>query len=443
VSLFARIVVPAEVAEAVSDEAWLAAMLDAERALVDAEALAGVVPAAAATAVAACCRPELYDVEEIGRQGRAVGNPAEPLVRALRERVGGEAARWAHYGATSQDIVDTAAMLVARRGLGLVLADLTRVAGACARLARLHRSTPMVARTLLQQAVPTTFGAKAAGWLVAVIEARRRLAELREHGLAAQLGGAAGTLAPLGDQGLDVLRLYALELDLAEPVVPWHANRVRVAELGAALDIAAGALAKIALDVVLLAQTEVGEAREALGGGSSTMPQKQNPVGSALAIACARHVHANAGVLAGGLAQEHERAAGGWQAEGEALSACIAYAGGAAAAMAEVLETLQVDPERMRANLAGSGGLVMAESVAFLLARRAGSGRAHAQVAAAVERAGRRATTFREELLADPALGLTPDELDAALDPAGYLGSATTFTDRALDLWARELGGRP
>jgi 3-carboxy-cis,cis-muconate cycloisomerase len=332
-----------------------------------------------------------------------------------------------HYGATSQDIVDTAAMLVSRRALMLVLAALDRLAAGCAGLARAHRSTQMVARTLLQQAVPTTFGLKAAGWLVSVLEARRRVAAVRDERLAAQLGGAAGTLAALRDDALEVARLYARELDLAEPVLPWHANRQRLADLGAALDAAAGAAAKIGLDVALLAQSEVGEVAESAGGGSSTMPQKRNPVASTLAVACARLTHAHAEVLLGGLAHEHERAVGGWHAEWESLSGALAYGGGAAAAAADAVDRLEVDAERMRANLEASGGLVVAERLSFALTSRLGRREAHEVVAEAA-----RAPSFRDALLADERTGLSADELDALLDPAGYLGAAEALVDRAL-----------
>ena len=271
---FAPIFVPGSLREAVSDEAWLQAMLDAERALAAAEAKVGVIPDDAAAAISACCDGSLYDLAAICEEGRSVGNPAEPLVRALRERVGGGAATYVHFGATSQDVLDSAAMLVATRAGELVARELTGLAVASARLAEEHRATPMAGRTLLQQAVPTTFGAKAAGWLVSVVDARLRLRGLR---LPAQLGGAAGTLAPLGERGPDVLAAFAVELRLAEPVVPWHAHRRPVAEIGGALDAVAAACGKVGLDVVLLAQTEVGEVAEAEGGGSSTMPHKRNP----------------------------------------------------------------------------------------------------------------------------------------------------------------------
>jgi len=327
--------VPTELREAVSDAAWLDAMLDVERALANALSLAELVPAHVAAAIADKCDPALYDIESLCVQGRAAGNPVEPLVRALREQVGGDEARYVHYGATSQDVVDSAMMIVAR------------IAEGCARLAREHRSSPMAARTLLQHAVPTTFGYKAAGWLVAVTQARSTLGETE---LPAQLGGAAGTLAALGKNGRRVRSLVAAELELSEAIVAWHTNRRPVVRLAAALDSVAAACAKIGLDVVLLAQTEVGEVAEARGGASSTMPHKRNPVRAVLARACARGVHAQASLLTGG-EYEHERAAGAWHAEWNAISQALAFTGGAAAAARECLDVLEVDKARMRANM--------------------------------------------------------------------------------------------
>jgi 3-carboxy-cis,cis-muconate cycloisomerase len=408
--MFDRIFVPAEFREALSDRAWLQAMLDAERALAAAEARAGVIPPDAAEAIAAACEWDRFDPAELGEEGRAPGNPVEPLVRALTAAVEGDAARYVHWGATSQDILDTAAMLVARNVLDLILGRVAQVAGECATLAEAHRETTMAARTLLQQAVPTTFGLKAAGWLVGQLEARRGLLRAREN-IAAQLGGAAGTLAPLGDAGAEVARLFARELGLQEPLVPWHTNRVRIAELGAALAITAGALAKIGLDVALMAQTEVGEVAEAEGGVSSTMPLKRNPVGSALAIACARQVEGHTSVLIAALPQEHERAVGGWHSEWPALSGALAYTGGAAEAARRALDGLEVDAERMRVNL---GRAVMAEQATFALAEQIGRREAHERIA-------------RE--------GVPED-----LDPASYLGSAETFVDRALAAYRSELG---
>ncbi len=427
---FAAIFVPDAIRGAVSDRGWLDAMVAAERALAAAESLAGVIPGDAATAIVQACDPELYDPLELAEQGRAAGNPVEPLVRAIRVRVGGDAARFVHFGATSQDIVDTAAMLVSRRALTLIGEELKAVEELCAGLARRHRDTPMAARTLLQQAVPTTFGYKAAGWLVAVHTARVRLARSAAE-LPAQLGGAAGTLAPLGDSALEVLDLFARELDLAEPVLPWHTGRLVVAELGSSLAAAAGAAAKIGLDVALLAQTEVGELAEAKGGGSSTLPQKRNPVAAVLAGACERHARACAAVLAESVVAEHERAIGAWHAEWGALTGALAAAGGAVAAIRRSLDGIHVDEQRMGTNLELTGGLIVAERLAFALAGSIGLEEARERLAAA-------AASGRP--LADELQGLLPpDQLEAALDPAGYLGSAGAFVDRALALAAEGL----
>lgn len=332
--LFGPIFVPDELADAVSARAWLQAMLDAERALAIASGVDGV---------AEHCDAALYDLDALAREGRAPGNPVEPLVRALRERSG---VAEAHRGATSQDILDTAAMLVTRSARALIVRELDGAARGCARLAEEHRATVMAARTLLQQAVPTTFGLKAAVWLVGLLHARRTLVGVKLH---AQLGGAGGTLSVLGDRALEVLQAYARELDLVEPVVPWHTIRGPVRELAAGLDIAAGAAAKIALDIELLAQDEVGEVIVPAGGVSSTMPHKRNPIAAVRARACARHAHALAATFTG--EHEHERAAGAWHAEWQALGELLVTTGGALAATRELVEGLQVDAARMRANV--------------------------------------------------------------------------------------------
>ena len=428
-SAFDGLFVPAELRASVSPRAWLEAMLEAERALVNAGASAGTVPAQVAAEIAEACDAGRFDFEQLVDEGRAVGNSAEPLVRALAASVGDEAARYVHRGATSQDIVDTAAMLVSRRALVLVLAEADDVAAAAAALADEHRETLMVARTLLQHAVPTTFGVKAAGWLTAIVQAHARLEQVSRERLAAQLGGAAGTLAGFGEEGIAVADLYASELGLPAPALPWHTDRTRIAELGAALAITAGVAAKIALDLVLLGQTEVAEVAEGLGAGrSSTMPQKRNPVGSTLARANARLAAAHATVLVGSLEQEHERAAGAWQAEWSALSGALAHTGGALHSLAGALETLEVDAGRMRQNLDLTGGLVLAERVAFLLMDRLG--RAEAQEI--VREAAGSGVSFRDALLGDPRAGLEPAALDAALDPSTYLGSSAELVDRAL-----------
>jgi len=434
---FSAILVPAELADAVSDRAWLAALVESERALANAQSLAGILPAHVAAGIAGACRVDVVDADRLAAEGRAAGNPVEPLVRHLRDAAG-DAGDRVHWGATSQDIMDSAAMLVSKRALGLVIARLDDLAAGLARLAAAHRTTPMAGRTLLQQAVPITFGLKAAGWLVAVVDCRRRLDDLCAHRLAAQLGGAAGTLAQLGDAGPEVVRLFAIELDLAEPAVPWHSDRTRIAELGAALSVAAGALEKIARDVALLAQTEVGEAAEPPGGVSSTMPQKQNPVRSTVAVACARQAVGHASVLLGGAGQEHERGVGGWHAEWDALSGALAMTGAAAANLAEAVDGLRVDTERMRGNLDAAGGAIMAEAAATLLAERIGRKAAQEVVAEAAKRAAAGGGTLRAELAASPVEGVASEELDRALEPDGYLGAAPAFVDRALAAYEEE-----
>ncbi len=347
-SPFSAIFVSDELASALSDDAWLVAMLDAERALANAQMSVGLVPAETAAAVNEALRAELYDIAAIAAEARAPGNPVEPLVRAIRIQAGEENERCVHLGATSQDILDTAAMLVARRALRLVDLELSEAADLCARLADTHRNTVIAARTLLQQAVPTTFGYKAASWLVGLVSARTQLRSLE---LPAQLGGAAGTLAALGDRGAEVLRLYAADLQLREPVIPWHTQREPLGQIAAGLSAAAVAIEKIARDIVLLAQTEVGEVTEADGGRSSTMPHKHNPVQAVIASAAARHARANAALLIECGVQEHERAAGAWHAEWAAMNRALAGTGGAAAAIARSLSGLKVDAKRMRANI--------------------------------------------------------------------------------------------
>jgi 3-carboxy-cis,cis-muconate cycloisomerase len=334
-------------------------------------------------------------------------------------------------------------MLLSRRALGLILAELEGISRACAGLAEEHRGTIMAGRTLLQQALPTTFGLKAAGWLVSVLEVGRRLSDLREGGLAAQLGGAAGTLASLGEPGVFVLGEFARNLELAEPTVPWHTDRTRVADIGGSLSLAAGVVGKISLDVILMAQTEVGEVAEPAEGergGSSTLPHKRNPILSVTAVANTRRVQGLAQTLYGAMAGEHERSAGAWHTEWEALSEALALTGGAAAAVREATEGLEVYPEKMRQNLNETGGMLMAENIATVVADRLGRQEAHELVGAAARRAADGGRPFRDELLVEPVLRekLTAEEIDAALDPAGYLGSAGAFVDRALGLYRKE-----
>ena len=441
--LFRPIFVPERFSKAVSGRAWIGAMLEAEGALVVAQARAGLIPHQAAEIIVSCCDADRFVPEEIGRKGQAQGNPVPPLVHSLTRavsRVSEDAAGHVHKGATSQDIMDTAAMLVCQNALGLVLAEIDGISAACARLANTYRDTITPGRTLLQQALPTTFGKKVAGWLVSVLEARTRLREVRQSGLAVQLGGAAGTLASLGPAGTQVLGEFARELDLVEPVVPWHTDRVRISDIGGVLSLVAGVMGKISQDVILMAQTEVGEVAEPAGegrGGSSTLPHKQNPILSVIAAANARRVLDLSHTLQVAMVGEHERATGAWHSEWETLSDALALAGGAAAAVREVTEGLEVYPAKMLENLNATGGLLLAENVATVAAEHLGRLEAHDLVEEASHRALESGRSLREELLSEPRLGevLSEGEIDAALDPAHYLGSAGEFVDRALTLY--------
>jgi len=344
-------------ADAVGDVAWLAAMLRFQAALAAAQAKAGTVPLDAATAIRAACDVTRFDIAAIGRDAVSSATPLVPLVDALRRAVGPTAAEFVHRGATSQDVIDTAMMLVSRDALDLLIADLAGLASRCAALAKRHRRTPMAGRTLLIQARPITFGFKAATWLVAVIEARGHLVEIRRGRLAVQLGGAVGTRDSLGASGADLEADIASELGLtrAEPL-PWHANRGRVAEMGSALAVAAGAAAKIALDVILLSQTEVGEVSEASPGRSSAMPEKRNPAHAVLARAAFAGVMPQVSVLAAAIVGEHERSAGAWQSEWPALSETFRLTAGAVARASDAITDLVVDEKRMLANLGSSPG---------------------------------------------------------------------------------------
>ncbi len=419
--MFEAITARGDAAAAVTDAAWLQAMLDAEAALARALASAGVIEEAEAEAIAAACVADRFDAAAIAAAASGSGNPVVPLKAALTEAVEGPAAAHVHRGATSQDILDTAAMLIAARALDPLLDDLLAARLAAGGLARAHRDTPVAGRTLLQQAVPTTFGLKAAGWMAGLEDARRWLNELRVERLAAQLGGAAGTLASLGDAGPAVAEAYADALGLPEPVLPWHTLRGRVGELASALAVTSGAVAKVARDVILLSQTEVAEVREAHGGGSSAMPHKRNPVAAICALASAQQAPGLTATLLGVMAHEHERAAGAWHAEWRPLGELLRSTGSAVTWLRDSLEGLEPDPARMRANLDATGGRMLAERV-------------KGEVAADdLERA------LQAEDFAAAVAQLVGEERAAELlDPAAYLGSAGELVDRALDFYDRE-----
>lgn len=439
------------------DEAWLQAMLDVEAALARSLERAGLAAPGAGEQVTAVARAGRFDAGELGRQAELTGNPVPALVRALSELLPQQAAEAVHRGATSQDIIDSAAMLIARSVLDCVLADLAEAADAAASLARAHAGTLMIGRTLLQQAVPVTFGLVAAGWLTAVDEAREHLARIRRERLAVQFGGAAGTLASLGEAGPRVAALLAGELGLALPVLPWHTDRLRIVELAGGLAGVSAVLGKIARDVTLLAQSEIAEVSEgelAAGGrgGSSAMPHKRNPVTAVMILGCTRQVPGLLATLTASAEQEHQRAAGAWHAEWKPFSDLLALTGSAASWSARLLAGLEVDAARMRANLDGAGGLPLAESAAALLAPALGRLQAHDLVADVSARAvaggGSLAAALEAPDLAARLrrAGVTREQVAAALDPAGYLGATGLFVDSALAAHARRAdmsGTRP
>jgi 3-carboxy-cis,cis-muconate cycloisomerase len=425
---------------AFSPRAHVRGMLRFEAALAHAEARVGIIPQEAAAIIAANCREELFDVAALYREAAVAGTPAIPLVRKLTARVAGDAQKYVHWGATSQDAIDTALMLQMRDGIDLLVSGLLDVCSACAALAEQYRRTPMAGRTLLQQALPITFGLKAARWLALSTRQVRALRERRDRSLAVQLGGAAGTLASLGDNGLRVVELLAAELNLPVPDLPWHSERDRVAEIAATLGIVSGAMAKIASDVVLLAQTEVGEVSEGAAPGkgwSSAMPQKHNPVDAVNAIASARLAVGVVPVILSAMAQEHERAVGGWQAEWAAIPDLFRFTASAVEGVRSMVASLQVDPARMRANLDLGGGLIMAESLTMALAQHMGRPEAYRIVQAVCNQVAGSGGNLRQAALADVRVNsvLSPEEIDQALDPTRYLGSADAFIDRALEAY--------
>jgi 3-carboxy-cis,cis-muconate cycloisomerase len=418
-------------------DAHIRHMLAFEAALARAEAAAGVIPTEAAEPIAAACRRDDFDSAAIYAEAAVAGTPAIPLVRLLRARVSGDAADYVHWGATSQDAIDSAAMLQMRAGLNLLLADLLAIGAHGAALAQKHRRTLQAGRTLLQHALPITFGLKAARWLALVTRQIQALRQVHDQSLALQFGGAAGTLAALGDAGPRVAELLAAELGLPLPDMPWHAERDRIAAIAAAVGIAAGSVVKIAHDIALLAQTEVGEVAEesAAGkGGSSALPHKRNPVDAMQALAAARLATGVVPVVLSALAQEHERAVGGWQAEWAAIPDLFRYAAGAIAHTRQAVLGLQVDPQRMRANLDLSGGLVMTEALTLALAEQIGQLEARRIVQEASDQARTAGNSLRQAAHDDPRISaaMSSDAIERALDPAAYLGSADALIDRAL-----------
>ncbi|WP_440977368.1 3-carboxy-cis,cis-muconate cycloisomerase [Pseudoxanthomonas winnipegensis] len=422
------------------DRARLQGMLDFEAALARAEARCGVIPDSAVGPIAEACRADDFDLDALGAATALAGNPAIPLVKALTAKVKAhdeDAARWVHWGATSQDVIDTGTVLQLRQALDILAPKLGRLCAVLRTLAQAERGTGLPGRTLLQQAVPVTFGLKAAGWLDALQRAQRRLQALRADALALQFGGAAGTLASLEDRGLEVAEALARELELPLPALPWHTTRDRIVEVGTAFALLAGALGKIATDIMLLMQSEVGEAFEPSGagkGGSSAMPHKRNPVGCVAAIAAATRVPALVSTLFSAMSQPHERAPGQWHAEWETLPELIRLTAGSLAQMTVVLDGLQLDRARMAAHLDSFGGLLYAEAVSVALAATLGKSAAHALVEAAAKRAVGEQRHLREVLAEDTQVSAVLDaaRLDALFAADSWRGMSDTWIDRVL-----------
>ncbi len=419
--------------------ARIQAMLDVEAALAEAEATNAVIPGEAATAIRAAAKADLYDIAAIESEAERAGNLAIPLVRQLTSRVSSrspEMARYVHWGATSQDIIDTGLVLQLRASVPLIVRDLSRAADAAAKHAEQHARTTMPGRTWLQQATPITFGLKAAGWCDALDRAIARLEVRLEDASVLQFGGASGTLASLGDRGLAIAASLGKALHLSVPAMPWHTHRDRLAALACALGVATGTAGKTGRDLGLLAQTEVGEAHEpaSRAGGSSTMPHKRNPVRASIIVAAALRAPGLVATVLSAMLQEHERGLGGWQAEWQAIPDLIITTGDAAHALAEALEALVVDPSRMRANVDLTGGLTMAEAVSMRLAEKVGRHEAHTAIERAAARASDEHRSFGDVLHSDPAVTqtLTQSDIEQALSPDAYLGAAETFVANVL-----------
>jgi len=424
--------------QVLSDESRIKKMLQFEAVLAAAEARAGVIPEGAARKIAEQCRVDQFDLASIAREAALAGNAAIPLVKMLTETVARQdkdAARFVHFGATSQDAIDTGFVLQMRDALDLLDKDLRWLSETLTALATTHRKTVVTARTWMQQALPTTFGFIVAGWLGAILRHRRRLIEIRPRILSLQFGGAVGTLAALRGNGSAVAKALASELQLALPGMPWHSHRDRMAEAATFFGLLTGILGKIARDISLHTQTEVAELFEPAGerrGGSSTMPHKRNPVTCAVVLSASARVPGFVSTMLAAMPQEHQRGLGGWHAEWETLPEIIRLSGGALHHLAEMLPALEVDPEQMRHNLETTKGLIFAEAVTMSLADRMGKMPAHLLVEAACKKALAEDRPLLEILREEPRVHghLAPADLASLFDARNYLGSAEEFVEQ-------------
>jgi 3-carboxy-cis,cis-muconate cycloisomerase len=425
-----------------SDENRIRHYLEIEAALAGVEARLGIIPANAAAEIAAQARVENIDFAALRQRTELVGSPVIPVVEQLTARCANGLGQYCHWGATTQDLMDTAAVLQIREALVLVENDLAAISDGLGALARRFRDTPMAGRSNLQQAVPITFGFKAAACLAAIERHRARLVELRPRVLTGQFGGAAGTLASLGVRGLEVQSALMDELGLTQPEIAWHTHRDRFAEAGCLLGLVTGTLGKIATDVKLMMQTEVGEAFEAFApgrGSSSTMPQKRNPVACNYILACASIVRQQVAALLEAMVQDHERAGGPWQIEWIAVPEIFLLASGALAHARTLVSGLHVDTARMRTNLDRTDGQIGAEAVMMALAPLLGRERAHDLVYDLCRRANAEARPLIDLLASDDEVSRHLDRaaIERLLDPANYLGLAATMVDRVLARFPR------
>jgi 3-carboxy-cis,cis-muconate cycloisomerase len=428
--------------EVLGDESRIDAMLAFEAALARAEADAGIIPPDAAEAIEAACRSFTADTRALAAATRTAGNPAIPLVKALTAHCAEPGRGWVHWGATSQDVIDTATSLVGRRAVALLDSELIRLCDGLAALALAHRDTVMPGRTLLQPALPITLGFKAAQWLDMTMRCRERLGAAAADACLLQFGGAVGTLAALGVAAATVRERLGQLLELPVPHLAWHTSRDRIARLGCEVAVLTGTLAKIAGDVALLMQAEIAEAFEPAApgkGGSSTMPQKRNPVAAPAVRAAALRANGLAADLISALPQEHERGAGGWHMEWTVLPDLLLGAAGALSHVGEVIEGLEVDPARMRANLETGGGTLMSEALMMALAPRLGRLEAHRLVADLARRTITGGPTLRRLAEQDETVlaVLGREGIAEAFRPEAYLGVAGASIDEAVARWTR------
>jgi 3-carboxy-cis,cis-muconate cycloisomerase len=426
--------------QAFSDRGRLQGILDFEAALARVQARVGIIPAEAAGAIAGQCRAELYNIAALAQATALAGNSAIPIINELTRLVAAAdpaAGRCVHWGATSQDAMDTGLVLQLRQGLDLIEADTRSLGTALAKVAAEHKETPIAGRTWLQQAAPTTFGLKVAGWLGAVVRDVQRVRAVRPRALVLQLGGATGTLAALGDHADAAASLLAQELQLRPAEVPWHAHRDRLVEVAVILGLLVGTLGKMARDIALMSQSEVAEVAEPAApgrGSSSSMPHKCNPVGCATVLATATRVPALVSVLLSAMTQEHERGLGGWQAEWETLPEVLLLTSGALAQMRHIIEGLRVDAERMRANLGATRGLIYAEAVSTALAPVVGHAAAHLLIQRACRQAALENRHLQDVVLDDAEITghLSAGELKSLFDPQQHVRAAARLVEQAL-----------